>query len=73
MTVDELSNIFITSIIGLQIISPVGEMIGYIHFPLMPVNCCFGDENGKTLYVNCNDKVYKIRANVRGAPYTLKR
>ena len=73
MTVDELGNIYITSIIGLQIISPGGEMIGYIHFPLMPVNCCFGDGDGKTLYVNCNDKVYKIRTNVKGAAYTLKR
>ena len=73
MTVDELGNIYITSILGLQIFSPKGDYIGYIHFPLMPVNCCFGDEDGKTLYVTCNDKVYKIRTNVRGAAYTLKR
>jgi len=73
MTVDELGNIYITSILGLQIFSPEGVNIGYIHFPLMPVNCCFGDEDGKTLYVTCNDKVYKIRTNVRGAAYTFKK
>ncbi|MCE5249472.1 SMP-30/gluconolactonase/LRE family protein [bacterium] len=73
MTMDELGNVYITSIIGLQIIKPDGDMLGYIHFPLMPVNCCFGDEDGKTLYVLCNDKVYRIRTNVRGAAYTLKR
>jgi len=73
MTVDELGNIYITSIIGLQIFNPEGGFIGIIHFPLMPVNCCFGDEDGKTLYVTCNDKVYRIRTNVRGAAYTLKR
>jgi len=73
MTIDEMGNVYVTSILGLQIFSPEGESIGYIHFPLMPVNCCFGDEDGKTLYINCNDKVYKIRTNVRGADYTLKR
>jgi gluconolactonase len=72
MTVDELGNVYITSIIGLQIFSPEGEIIGIVHFPLMPVNCCFGDEDGKTLYVTCNDKVYKIRTKVKGAAYTLK-
>lgn len=72
MTMDERGNVYITSIIGLQIFNPEGGFIGMIHFPLMPVNCCFGDPDGKTLYVLCNDKVYKIRTNVRGAAYTLK-
>jgi gluconolactonase len=71
MTVDERGNVYISSILGLQIFSPDGRFAGSIHFPLMPVNCCFGDEDGKTLYVTCNDKVYKIRTNVRGAAYTL--
>ncbi len=73
MTVDDKGNVYITSILGLQIFAPSGNFIGYIHFPLMPVNCCFGDEDGRTLYINCNDKVYKIRTNVKGAAYTLKR
>ncbi len=72
MTVDERGNVYITSIIGLQIFNPRGELLGMIHFPLMPVNCCFGDPDGKTLYVLCNDKVYRIRTNVRGAAYTLR-
>ena len=73
MTVDERGNIYITSIIGLQIFNPDGSFIGIIHFPLMPVNCCFGDEDAKTLYVTCNDKIYRIRTKVKGAAYTLKR
>ena len=72
MTVDERGNIYITSILGLQIFNPDGSLTGYIHFPQMPVNCCFGDEDGKTLYVNCNTRVYKIKTKVRGAAYTLK-
>lgn len=72
MTVDEMGNVYITSMLGLQIFSPSGEYLGYIHFPLMPVNCCFGGEDGKTLYVTCNDKVYRVRMNVKGAAYTLR-
>lgn len=72
MTVDEMGNVYITSMLGLQIFEPSGAFLGYIHFPLMPVNCCFGDPDGKTLYVTCNDKVYRIRMNVRGAEYTLR-
>ncbi|MFC1693814.1 SMP-30/gluconolactonase/LRE family protein [Candidatus Latescibacterota bacterium] len=70
MTVDMLGNVYITSIIGLQIFSREGEFIGIIHFPVMPVNCCFGDADRQTLYVNCNDRVYKIRTNVKGRDYT---
>ncbi len=69
---DALGNVYITSIMGLQIFNPKGEFVGMIHFPLMPVNCCFGDPDGKTLYVLCNDKVYKIRTNVKGSPQLLK-
>lgn len=72
MTVDEHGNVYITSILGLQIFSPGGTYIGTIHFPLMPVNCCFGDDDGKTLYVTCNDRIYRVRTRVRGAAYTLK-
>ena len=31
------------------------------------------DEDTKTLFVTCNKKVYRIRTNVHGALYTLKR
>lgn len=72
MTVDERGNVYITTILGLQIFNPDGTYIGTIHYPEMPVNCCFGGDDGKTLFATCNDKVYRIRTNVRGASYTLK-
>ncbi|MDP2981798.1 MAG: SMP-30/gluconolactonase/LRE family protein [Candidatus Latescibacter sp.] len=68
---DEKGNVYITTIMGVQIFSPKGEFVGLIHYPLMPVNCCFGGDDGKTFYANCNDKVYRIRTNVKGAPYSL--
>lgn len=68
---DEKGNIYITTIMGVQIFNPRGEFVGLIHYPLMPVNCCFGGGDGKTFYANCNDKVYRIRTNVKGAEYSL--
>lgn len=70
---DEKGNVYLTTIMGIQIFSPDGGYIGNIHFPFMPVNLCFGGDDGKTLYVNCNDRVYRLRMNVGGAPYSLYR
>jgi gluconolactonase len=71
MTVDELGNVYITSMKGLQIFNPDGGYIGNVRFPLMPVNCCFGGAEGRDLYILCNDKVFRLRMNVRGAAYTM--
>ncbi len=70
---DEKGNVYLTTIMGIQIFSPEGGYIGNIHFPFMPVNLCFGGDDGKTLYVNCNDRVYRLKMNVGGAPYSLYR
>lgn len=69
MTVDELGNIYVATYIGIQIFSPRGEFIGIIHFPVLPVSCCFGGDDMKTLFAACYNRIYKIRANVRGFPY----
>lgn len=69
---DAMGNVYITSIMGLQIFNPKGEFVGMLNFPLMPVNCCFGGPEGKTLYVLCNDKIYRIQTNVKGSPQSLK-
>jgi len=68
---DEKGNVYVTTIMGVQIFNPKGEFVGLIHYPLMPVNCCFGGEDGRTFYANCNNKVYRIRMNVKGADYSL--
>ncbi|MFZ2053362.1 MAG: SMP-30/gluconolactonase/LRE family protein [Candidatus Aminicenantales bacterium] len=69
MTVDELGNIYVATYAGLQIFNNRGEFIGIVHFPVFPVSCCFGGEDMKTLYIVGYDKVYRIRANVRGFQY----
>lgn len=72
MTIDELGNIYVATYMGLQIFNKKGEFIGIINLPVFPVSCCFGDEDMKTIYATCYDKIYKIRTNVKGLEYPLK-
>ncbi|MFC1606887.1 SMP-30/gluconolactonase/LRE family protein [Candidatus Latescibacterota bacterium] len=73
MTMDVLGNIYVATQIGIQIVSPTaGDVIGIINFPVVPVSCCFGDDDMQTLYAACFDKIYKIRTNVKGVVYPLK-
>jgi gluconolactonase len=73
MTIDELGNIYVATYMGLQIFNPEGEFIGIVNFPVYPVSCCFGDEDMKTIYATCYDKIYKIRTNVKGLEYPLNK
>ena len=73
MTIDELGNIYVATYMGLQIFNQKGEFIGIINLPVFPVSCCFGDEDMKTIYATCYDKIYRIRTNVKGLQYPLKK
>ncbi len=73
MTIDEHGNIYVTSNLGLQIFDPEGNLIGILKVPTKPVNCCFGGDDFKTLYLTCFDKIYSIKTNVRGLEYPLKK
>ena len=72
MTIDSQGNVYVATQIGLQIISSKGEFIGIVNFPVMPVSCCFGGDDFKTIYATCYNKIYKIRTNVKGLEYPLK-
>jgi len=72
MTIDELGNIYVATYAGLQIFSTKGEFIGIVNFPVFPVSCCFGEEDLKTLYATCYNRIYRIRTKVRGLEYPLK-
>ncbi len=73
MTIDELGNIYVATYIGLQIFNDKGEFIGIVNFPVFPVSCCFGDEDLKTIYATCYNRIYKIRTKVKGLEYPLKK
>jgi gluconolactonase len=66
MTIDKMGNIYVATSYGVQIINAKGEYVGMINLPSYPVNCCFGDDDMKTLYIVSYSWVYKIRTNMEG-------
>src|SRR5690606_16574642 len=51
LTVDVQGNVYITSLLGIQVFNPQGELLGIIELPEQPANCTFGGPDRKTLYV----------------------
>jgi len=73
LTIDVRGNLYVATIIGIQILSPAGEFIGIINFPIVPVSCCFGGDDMQTIYATCYDKIYSIRTNMKGVVFPLKK
>ena len=66
LTVDEDGNLYVTSRLGIQVISPVGKLVRILEFPEKPANCAFGGKDRKTLYVTARTSVYTLRLDTRG-------
>ena len=69
MTVDEKGNLYITSILGLQVFDPTGKMLGIITLPEQPSNVTFGGPGNNTLYVTARSSLYTVPMAVKGHVY----
>lgn len=67
MTCDSRGNIYCTGPKHVWVWSPKGELITKIELPQKPINCEFGDTDGKSLYITAGDSIYRLRMNVKGA------
>ncbi len=72
MTIDVHGNIYVATLMGLQIFDNTGEFIGIVHFPIRPVSAVFGGEDMQTIYCTCATRIYSIRTKVKGLEYPLK-
>ncbi|UUO08584.1 SMP-30/gluconolactonase/LRE family protein [Blastopirellula sp. J2-11] len=66
LTIDEHGNLYVTTKLGVQVISPKGEILGIIEFPEHPANATFGGPKGKTLFVTARTGLYSVEMSVRG-------
>ncbi len=66
LKVDREGNLYCTGPGGIWIFSPEGRRLGTIHFPEIPANCHWGDEDARTLYVTARTGLYRIRLNIAG-------
>ena len=72
MTIDVHGNIYVATLMGLQIFDKNGGFIGIVHFPIRPVSAVFGGDDMQTIYCTCATRIYKIKTNVKGLEYPLK-
>ncbi|MCP4886829.1 MAG: SMP-30/gluconolactonase/LRE family protein [Planctomycetaceae bacterium] len=68
MALDTEGNLYITTNLGVEIISPAGEHRGLVVFPQQPANVTFGGEDRKTMYVTARSALYRIRMPIAGLP-----
>jgi gluconolactonase len=66
MSVDVKGNLYLTTDLGVQIVSPNGELLGIVEFPEQPANCSFGGPEMKTLYATCRTGLYAVDMPIAG-------
>jgi len=69
MAIDIHGNIYVTSEVGVQVVSKTGAYLGTITLPEIPANCDFGGKDMKTLYITATKNLYSIDLNYPG--YTV--
>ena len=54
---------------GIFVLTPQGEALGRIRTGKATANCCFGDADGRALYMTAHDELKRVRLKVRGLPW----
>lgn len=71
MTIDVLGNLYVTTRLGVQILSKSGKLIGIIQVSETPSNCTFGGPELKTLFITARKHLYAIDLKVAGLQFPL--
>lgn len=67
-TVDSQGNLYITSHLGVEVVSPTGKGLGVIKVPEKPTNVTFGGLKRSTLYITAQRSLYAAEMLVAGTP-----
>ena len=63
---DTKGNLYITSSLGIQVVSPEGKLVRILEFPEKPANVTFGGKDRRTLYVTARTSLYLLRVEATG-------
>ena len=66
MAIAETGHIFQTGPGGVFILTPEGHALGRIRTGKATANCCFGNADGRTLYMTAHDILMRLQLRVRG-------
>lgn len=65
---DREGRVYVATRLGIQILDQTGRVNAILPLPTgQASNLCFGGQNFDTMYVSCNDKVYRRKMNIHGA------
>lgn len=67
--IDVDGNIWSSSLSGIQVFTANGAKIGEVPVPEKVANCCFGGDDGRTLYICASTSLYRIRTRTTDARY----
>ncbi len=66
MAIDRAGNVLCTGPTGVTVWSPSGTLLDKIETPSKPINCIYGDQDMRTLYISCFGGVYTQRMLISG-------
>jgi gluconolactonase len=66
ITLDVKGNVYFTSNLGVEIVSPKGKHLGLVTFPEQPANVTFAGEDRKTMYVTARTGLYRVNMPIAG-------
>lgn len=72
LSVDVQGNLYITTDLGVQVVSKDGKLLGIIAFPEQPANCSFGGRDRKTLFATCRTGLYSVEMPFAGHKFSGK-
>ena len=66
MTIDSAGRVYVSTSMGVQVLSAQGKPLGTIALPRTPANVAFGGRDKKTLFVAARQGLYRIRMISQG-------
>ena len=66
MKVDVHGNLWATGPGGVHVFAPDGTLLGTLDTGVNTANCCFGGDDGSTLFVACDHDIGRIRTTTKG-------
>ena len=72
LSIDVQGNLYLTTDLGVQVVSSQGKLLGIISFPEQPANCSFGGRDMKTLFATCRTGLYSVEMPIAGHAFSGK-
>lgn len=66
MCVDDAGRLYCSGGDAIYVFAPDGCLLGKLFIPEMATNCCFGQADGRTLFITAESSLYAVSLHVKG-------